>query len=131
MQIQIARSNRRSVLCAVLCALLLCVASASAGQTPVEPPMGMGSPSRPERPYRGLFGSPSGDSHQQLIVDGSGGVTWNGSASTNAGGSATALNSGAGGGAAGSTEVIYLYEKDRWGMKALAPRSPRPARPTG
>ena len=80
--------------------------------------MGMGSPSRPERPYRGLFGSPSGDSHQQLIVDGSGGLTWNGSASTDAGGSATALNSGAGSGGSGSTEVVYLYEKDRWGINA-------------
>lgn len=110
--------RRRAARYPYLLALVLCLfgASASAQTTP---PGGIAPPSRPERPYRGLFGGGVGNTVQSLTFEGKvgGGFVENPLAEQ---GFAAARDPSTGGGASGlgTAKLTYSMYRTRWGASA-------------
>jgi|SRR5215204_531619 len=83
------------------------------------PPGGLGPRTRPERPYRGLFGGSVGATAQSLTFDGSiGGGTNESSRPGAAGATGNGLSDGGGGAVTGSGNISYSMDKKRWGLSA-------------
>jgi hypothetical protein len=93
------------------------VPSPAAAQPPAPAPGGIGSPSRPERPYRGLFGGGVGDTTQSLTLDGSLGVGTGAPPSVAAGTGPTSVFEGSGN-LTGSGTLSYTLGRDKYTVYA-------------
>jgi hypothetical protein len=118
-------STVRSYSAAVALIFLLLPVNAVAQVTPGTPtPLEIAPPSRPDRPYRGLFGATVGETTQSLTLEGSFGIAMNaGDTASNAPGGASvigddSLGSQRGQLGAGSARLSYQWAADRWGISA-------------
>jgi hypothetical protein len=75
---------------------------------------------RPERPYRGIFGRPVGDSDHRLTLEATFGAGWNwrGVGEDNPAQSGSGTGSGAGKTSAASTSLVYSLSRKRIGFNA-------------
>jgi len=107
------------------CCLLPCGAAAQGIAAGTPPPHEIAPMSRPNRPYRGLFGSSVGSATQKLTVEGSFGAAFNagepaGTDSTTDTGSEAASEAftQSGGAAVGTGTVTFSRTHERFGMYA-------------
>jgi hypothetical protein len=96
---------------------LACSIASSPAAAQTYTPGGMGSPSRPERPYRGLFGGGVGNTTQSLTLDGSLGIGTGSPPTVGAGTGPTNVFEGSGN-ITGSGTLAYELGRDKYTVYA-------------
>jgi len=100
----------------------VCLAASPAAAQTAGAPFGIAGPSRSERPYRGIFGSPSGNSNQQLTLEASAGAGFNDTFNPNApdlpDNVPTRSDATSGFASSTSANIVYSINHETWGFNA-------------